>query len=336
MKCPYCDSEFELDTLKEYEAVVKAEQPDSMEWDTTAQEQWQQEDNLVTYQCQTCGGEIIADDTTAASTCPYCGNHVVIGKMVSGTLKPDLVIPFKVDKKAAVEGLKQHYQGKKLLPRVFLDENHIEEVKGVYVPVWLFDAKADANLRFHGYTQRHYRQGQYDCTETSHFAIHRMGNLRFAGVPVDGSEKMPDVMMESIEPFDLSEAVDFQSAYLAGYFADRYDVDADQSIDRANQRIRASVEEAFLSTISGFMNVVPQHSSIRIGSGRVRYALYPVWLLTTNWNGGRYKFIMNGQTGKMAGDLPIDKGLQRKYFWQTMGIVGAAAFAVQVLLGLLM
>ena len=337
MKCPYCETEFDMDTLKQYDEVLQAEQPDDIKWDTDAQEEWQEDETgeLRTYQCQSCGGEVIGDATTAATTCPYCGNHMVLTDKLAGTLKPDLVIPFKLDKEAAKEALKKHYQGKKLLPRVFQQENHIDEVKGLYVPVWLFDAKADANIRYHGVTMHSWSDSSYDYTETRHYAIYRSGNLAFAGIPVDGSAKMPNELMESVEPFDLSEAVDFQSAYLAGYFADRYDVDAEESIERANQRIHTSVEDAFRSTVNGFVNVVAENSNIQTEKGRVRYALYPVWLLNTTWNGTQYRFLMNGQTGKLAGDLPIDKGLKRKYFWQTVGIAGIIAFAVQALLHLM-
>lgn len=335
MKCPYCDTEFEMETLQQYDETLRQEQPDQLEWNTDAQQEWQDTDGLRSYVCKSCGGEIVTDDTTAATACPFCGNPVVMMEQFSGTLKPDLVIPFKLDKKAAKEALKKHYVGKKLLPGVFRDENHIDEIKGMYVPVWLFDAKANANIRYRATRVRTWRDSNYDYTETQHFSVARSGSLAFEGIPVDGSEKMPDDMMESIEPFDLSEGVDFQTAYLAGFFADKYDVDAAQSVDRANQRVRVSTEEAFRSTVHGYMTVTPEHTSVQLANNKVRYALYPVWLLTTTWNGSRYQFIMNGQTGKIAGDLPVDKSLSKKYFWQTVGIVAAAAAAVQALLSLL-
>lgn len=73
----------------------------------------------------------------------------------------------------------------------------------------------------------------YNYTETSHFMIHRSGSVSFEHVPVDGSSKTADDLMESIGPYEFSEAVDFQTAYLAGYLADKYDVTAEESIERA-------------------------------------------------------------------------------------------------------
>ena len=113
--------------------------------------------------------------------------------------------------------------------------------------------------------------------------------------------------MESIEPYNFSEALDFQTAYLAGYLADKYDIDAEESIDRANQRVKRSTEEAFAGTVQGYSTVTAENSSVQFHGGKARYALYPVWLLNTTWNGNQYTFAMNGQTGKFVGDLPVDK-----------------------------
>jgi len=171
----------------------------------------------------------------------------------------------------------------------------------------------------------------YNYTETSFFSISRAGTLEFENVPVDGSSKMDDAMMESIEPFDFSEAVDFQTAYLAGYFADRYDVSSEESIDRANARIKKSTEDAFAQTVQGYATVVPEHSSVRFSEGKAKYALFPVWLLNTSWKDKKYTFAMNGQTGKFVGDLPLDKSAYTKWLLGLTAVIGAAIFALSYL-----
>ena len=336
MKCPYCGTEFEMEALLAYDEALNQPQ-DSMTWDTNAGEQWQpgETEGLRVYTCQTCGGEIVADETTGAAGCPYCGNPVVMTGQFAGDLKPDLVIPFKVDKKAAIAKLNKYYEGKRLLPKVFRDQNHIKEVKGLYVPVWLFDTDADAQVRYKATRIRYWSDSNYRYTETSHFAVTRAGGLGFENVPVDGSTKMDDTLMESIEPYDLSAAVDFQTAYLAGFLADRYDVDADASIQRANERIRRSTEKAFADTVMGYSSVIPVSSSIHLQNGRARYALLPVWILNTQWNGQKFTFAINGQTGKTVGDLPMDKGAYSKWLFGVAGAVTAAVFAASYLLWLL-
>ena len=134
--------------------------------------------------------------------------------------------------------------------------------------------------------------------------------------------------MESIEPFNLADAVDFNAAYLAGYLADRYDVDAQQSIQRANERIKKSTADAFASTATGYSTVIPVASSIQLSNSSAKYALYPVWILNTQWNGQKFTFGINGQTGKIAGDLPMDKGAFWKYLIGVTGAVTALAFAI--------
>ena len=118
--------------------------------------------------------------------------------------------------------------------------------------------------------------------------------------------------MESIEPYDFSQAVDFQTAYLSGFLADRYDVQADDVVGRINERVKHSAEQAFSSTVNGYSSVVTEHSNIQIDNGKSKYALLPVWILNTTWQGNQYTFAMNGQTGKFVGNLPVDK----KAYWK--------------------
>ena len=337
LKCPYCDTEFDIETLENYGKELEGEPDDSMCWETSAGVDWQEgeADGLRSYVCKSCGGEIVADDTTAATSCPFCGNPVVMSGQVSGYLKPDYVIPFKLDKKAAKEALKKHYSGKKLLPKVFKDENHIDEIRGVYVPFWLFDADADAHIRYKATRVRAWSDSDYNYTETSFFSVVRGGSIGFQRVPVDGSSKMPDDLMESIEPFYFDDAVDFHTAYLAGYLADKYDVDAEAAVPRANERIKSSTADAFAQTVQGYATVTPEATGIHLQNGRAKYALYPVWLLNTTWKGKKYTFAMNGQTGKFVGDLPLDKGAYKKWLFGLAGIVGAAVFALSYLIWLL-
>ncbi|MBR3270887.1 MAG: hypothetical protein IKI59_03095 [Clostridia bacterium] len=331
MKCEYCDSEFDVETLKAYDEALKKTEAQKPDVDAPTGSEWQfgEQDGIRVYVCESCGGEVLGDATLAASACPFCGNPVIMKQQFAGDLRPDLVIPFKLDKKAAKAAFEKHLKGKRLLPKVFKSENHIDEIKGVYVPFWLFDTDVEAMVRYHGTRVRHWSDARYSYTETSHYSILCGGTLGFTGIPVDGSEKMDDTLMESLEPFDLKDAVDFQTAYLAGYFADRYDVTAEASIPRAQERVRVSTESAIASTVSGYATVTNESSNIQTLKNTSRYALFPVWLLNTTWNGKQYRFAMNGQTGKFVGDLPMDKGAFAK--WWTLVGLGAAAGAYLLL-----
>lgn len=323
MKCPYCDSEFDMQAVAHLDDALANAAPDEMNWQTQAGSEWGEgeADGLSTYTCNACGGEIVADANTAATQCPYCDNPVVLTGRVAGMLRPDAVIPFKLDKNAAKAALAQHLTGKKLLPKEFKDENHIDEVKGVYVPFWLFDADVSANIRYRATKTRRWSDSSYNYTEISHFDVERGGTVAFDLVPVDGSSQMPDDLMESVEPFDYrGGATQFQTAYLAGYLADKYDVTAEQSIDRANARVKLSTEAAFAATVTGYDSVQAKQSSVQIMNGRAQYALYPVWVLNTTWNNEKFLFAMNGQTGKFVGNLPCDEAAATRYTLLYTGI----------------
>jgi DNA-directed RNA polymerase subunit RPC12/RpoP len=329
MKCPYCDTEFELETLQQYDDVLTQDTGDDMNWGDGAGSEWQEgeTEGMRVYSCKSCGGEVIGDDTLAATSCPYCGNPIVMMGQFSGDLKPDLVIPFKLDKKAAKLGLAQHLMGKRLLPKVFKDQNHIDEIKGIYVPFWLFDADVDAKIRYRCTKVREWSDSNYNYRETSYYNVFRSGEIAFDRVPVDGTTKIEHDLMESVEPYNYSDLSSFQTAYLAGYLADRYDITATDSVGRANERIKNSTEDAFKTTIKGFDSVNQESSSISFTKSSTKYALLPVWILNTSWNGENYVFAMNGQTGKFVGNLPMDKGAYLRWLFGVAATVAAAAFA---------
>lgn len=337
MKCPYCDTEFDLETLKKYDEQLskEAEQKDDIsDWQTDPGKQWQEgeTDGMNVYTCKSCGGEIVSDENTGATSCPYCGNPVILTERFRGALRPDMVIPFKLDKKAAKEAYYKHIKGRPLLPKVFRRENHIDEIKGIYVPFWLFDADVAADARYKATKVRTWSDSDYDYTETSYYSVDRSGNMSFVSVPVDGSSRMPDDLMESIEPYKVADAVEFQTAYLSGYLADKYDVDAQQSTDRARERMKESAQDVLRDTVKGYASVIPENTNVRISGGDAKYALYPVWVLNTTWRGKKYIFAMNGQTGRMTGDLPVDNGAYTRWLLGLTAVFSIAAYLVALLI----
>ncbi|MDR0497991.1 MAG: hypothetical protein LBH42_10275, partial [Treponema sp.] len=248
MKCPYCDAEFEIAALEEYQKELTTSTKDHYGWSAgEAGHAWEavELDDLSQCACPSCGAELLGDKNTVATVCPNCGNTQIVSRRLTGFLKPDYVIPFKLDKKMAVEALKNFYRGKRLLPNFFKDENRINSIQGVYLPFWLFDAKARGHIRYKATKTKTWSDSNYTYTKTDHYSVVRDGSLEFEKIPVDGSEKMDDNYMDAIEPFDYSQLADFQSAFLSGFLAEKYDVDAEKSKDRAGRRIKTTVETEF-------------------------------------------------------------------------------------------
>lgn len=327
-----CGNEFTVEVMDQLEDVDQSTSAaDQMNWERPEVETFSSE-NLGSMNCPSCGAEVIGDPSTIATECPYCGNPTVIGARVEGALKPDFVIPFKVDKEQAKKALADFYKKKPLLPKEFASANQIEKIAGMYVPFWLFDCEADVDMAFRGTRVQAWSDREFNYTKTDHFMVRRGGNISFEKVPVNGSTRMAENYMEAIEPYDYSELKPFTTGYLAGYMADRYDVDAAACIPRADERTVNSSRQAFEQTAVGYHTLVPQNSSIHMNSGRIYYALLPVWMLNTKYKDKMYTFAMNGQTGKMVGDLPADSSRSAFMFF---GIF-AAVFLVLMLISFLL
>ena len=346
LACDYCGSSFdvaEIEALyarKEAEAAAAKQAADAKAeaaqaakaeaaeaaaasggWDTSdLSRDWGAEaDGLRVYSCPSCGAELICDQSTAATACPYCGNPAIVPGQFSGALRPDYILPFRLSKDDAVQALRAHYKGKPFLPRSFTSANHIEQIQGVYVPFWLFDGGAEGAASYRASNTNVFETGDYEITETRHYHVVRAGSLAFEKIPVDASSKMPDDHMDSIEPFDYAQLRPFSTAYLPGYLADKYDVTIDDSRDRADTRCRETLAQALRDTVTGYGACVTEREDIALRRGKVHYALLPVWMLSTKWNGASFLFAMNGQTGKLVGDLPTDRGR----FWGMLAAIAA-------------
>ena len=332
LECDYCGSTYDLAEIEALqanaeqeaeEAFLSQEELDAQNdpWDTSGiNDSWGADaEGLKVYNCPSCGAELICDATTAATSCPYCGNPTIVPGQFGGAMRPDYIIPFKLSKEKAVEALKKHYRGKHFLPKSFTAENHIQEIKGVYVPFWLFDGKATADITFEATRSTVSREGDYQVTTTRHYNVRRAGTVEFEKVPVDASSKMPDDYMDSIEPYDYGDLKPFSTAYLPGFFADKYDVSVEKSAGRADIRCKNSAVDIVSRTVTGYETAMPIRQDVGLIRGKVHYALMPVWVLNTKWNGQNYLFAMNGQTGKMVGDLPVSWGR----FWAMFGMIAA-------------
>ena len=328
--CPYCDSHFTTEDLKAYSDDLANDKQDDTAWDESRVQEYTNAEmkGMKIYSCDSCGGEIIVDETTSSTKCPYCGNNLVVSKELSGDLRPNYVIPFKNDKETVQGNLRKFFRRKPLLPNSFSKENVIEEIKSLYVPFWLFDADVAGRVRFKGEITRTWSDSDYDYKETKYYSIIRGGEIAFDHIPVDGSSKMEDQLMESIEPYDFKEAEEFNVAYLAGYAADRYDVDKTVTFNRATQRFRDGTIQAFRKDVHGYSNVTVQDSNIQLSNTVTNYALYPVWILNTKWREKNFRFAVNGQTGKVAGNLPVSPLKFFLFYMLFFLVIGGAAFGL--------
>ena len=323
--CDSCGSSFDSEAL---EAMNPAPEKDGIEF-AVPDEGFSAEEaaQMQGYICKNCGAELITEDTATATECPYCGSPTILPDRIEGGVKPEKVIPFVVTKEQAQQQFEDYFKGKRLLPNVFLNgRNRISDMRKLYVPYWLFDCDAYANIVYDAEKKNTERQGEWEITRTEHYIVRRGGAMAFENIPVDGSAKLDNKITESLEPYDLSAAVPFRPAVLAGSMADHADVDSAECEGRAAERVENSIADAMRNSVHGYTSVSERSRHIHSEGGRVTPVLMPVWLITTEKEGKTYTFAINGQTGKLTCDVPADKA--KSLAWGGgvfVGVLGIAA-----------
>ena len=331
MYCEYCGNSFDLEAVEAFNADSETKEafewaaPDTKQWSSTEQE------HLQSFQCPSCGGEILTDDTAAATFCPYCENPAVIARRVSGGLKPDAVIPFKKSKEDAQKAFSVLCKGKPLLPKDFSNQHRLERITGIYVPFWLYNCSGNQEGRYRATRVHFWSDSRYNYTRTDYFLLTRAAKAVFDGIPMDGSTKMDNAIMESIEPFDYTQMVDFETAYLTGYLADKYDVEHTAGKERIRQRVGSTLDDQIRASMIGYATTIPLQKQLQIDHSKAKYVLLPVWMLHSRYKDKTYVFAMNGQSGKMTGTFPICPKRSAAWFAGICAGVAAVVTLIQYL-----
>ncbi len=334
MTCEYCGNSFEIDSVLVYNEVVQEPAQTDVTFDQSDSGEFTEEEaqTVVTFSCPSCGGQIITEEHTAATFCPYCESPTILTGRISGELKPDGVIPFKTTKQDAEAAFLQLCKGKRLLPRAFTKDHRVEKISGIYVPFWLYDCDGSFSGTYRGTRIHTWSDFHYYYTKTDHYLLKRSASAGFGKIPMDASTKIDNSIMESIEPFDYSQMVYFETAYLSGFLADKYDVEASAGQSRVRERVHATMKQMVQSTLVGYSGITVSGEQLNIQEAKAHYVLLPVWMLHTKYKDKTYVFAMNGQTGKMTGSFPICPKRSFAWFAGIFAAVTAAAMLVQTMI----
>ena len=309
-KCEYCRSEFNLEQIEEHEkkAHKVLSKKSSKEYD------------MDLYTCNNCGAAIIADPNVSATSCVYCKNTTILKNKLQDEFSPDYLIPFKFTKEDAIEAFKKIGKKKPFMPKEFNNKDNINEMSGIYIPFWLYNYDVNGDIDFSCKRVSHWVAGDYSYTKTDTYAVTRGGEAGFSNVPVDGSKRFDNSIMNSIEPFNYNGMVDFNYSYLSGFLAEKYDVTKEEASVDADKRVDSSFENVLKNDVKGYTTVVTTKKNINCKTKNINYVLLPVWMLNIKYKDKIYTFAMNGQTGKLIGDIPINK-LKAFIYWLVISIV---------------
>ncbi len=264
----------------------------------------------VAYMCPSCGAEIVTDATTAATFCYYCHNPIVLSGRVSGEYLPDHVLPFSIDKKRAEEIFVNWISKKKFVPHSFYDQSQLEKLSGVYFPYLLYSCQVDGHIQAEAEKLRSWTNGNTRFTEHKQYRVQREGTLDVNNLTRNALSKSNKELVEGVLPFETDAMVPFQTGFLSGFMAEKRDMDSEGFTPEAEEEVRNYTIQNLTSTMNEYSSVRVQNSDTRIRNAKWQYALLPVWVMTYRHKDQDkvYYFAMNGQTGKICGKLPVDKG----------------------------
>lgn len=339
-KCDYCLSEF---TNEELRVLTKGEfeetehdhehQHDHYHEHTEEFETEQSafEEHLSEYTCNSCGANVVTEETTSTTFCYYCHNPVILTDRISGEFRPDKVIPFTFSKEKALSNFMNWSKKFKYVPKEFYSKSQLEKMTGLYVPNWMAETDAQVDYQGTGTTVRVWRVGDTEYTEYKKFDISRQGDIKVENITEIALKKIDHDLLNTITPYDQSKAVDFDVSYLNGFFSEKYDIKSDDLKKTVEDRAEIYTNNLLRDTVSRYRSVDIKKSEVNAKINRWTYILLPVWILTYNFGGKTYIYAVNGQTGKSFGELPLD---YKKLSINAIAIF-AAVLAVLLIGGLL-
>lgn len=308
LECEYCLEKYNVSDFDEdVEENVKAEtqEPELVEDENIKATDESEEGDLVIYKCDKCAAEVVTSKSTIATTCAFCGDAISITNKIVDNFRPEFVVPFKITKEQAMESFKAHMKKGVLTPPDFETNNELEKVKGVYAPFWLhsFKTKSDAVISAENVTSR--RSGDDKINTHVLYEVDVEAEAYFKNIPSDALNRIDDRLMDSIEPFDYSDLKNFSPAYMAGYYAEEYNENSEDTFERARKRATDTMKDKILKDIGNYTTTEFKHYSDNIINKESHYAMIPVWLFHVKYKGKNFLYAVNGQTGKSAGNLPV-------------------------------
>lgn len=289
--CNYCNSAFTLDNL------IKSKSIKEVIFNNKFSD---------VYNCPDCGAAVVTDKYTSATSCVYCGNVALIKAKLSNEFKPDKILPFKIDKNDVIDIFQKYQKKNPFMPKLFNKKENIEKITGIYVPFWLINSRVNAKYELLATLIREWSVKNDNVVDKSVFELKREAILEFNDIPLDGSVRFNDDMMHSLEPFDFDELKDFNYAYLSGFLAEIYDSKPEEKLKEIEDVIKSSTEKLLKEREHGYNSLTFKNKHIDVNIATAKYALLPVWMVNVTYNNKKYLLAVNGQTGKMIGNVPLN------------------------------
>ena len=275
-------------------------------------------------ECTNCGAPLTVGEYASTCKCEYCGSYFILDGRVNGNFRPNWILPFQIGKERVVGKLKEEFKRRIFTPDSFLSQATLGEMKGMYVPFWMYDYAVRCVYEGTGTKVRVWVSGDTEYTETSHYRVERGMDIDFDRIPVDASLEMKDDTMDLMEPFDYGQLDSFAEEYMSGFYGEVYNMGADELEGRAVEKASGDAERLLMGTISGYATLRQERKDVDAAKNGVHYALLPVWRYLYRYRGTEYEFYINGQTGKIVGTTPVSKKKVLAYGGTVFAVLWAA------------
>lgn len=327
MLCDFCGSDFDpkdfdVDRDAEEQNIAQEnEQSDEGSFDTY---------DVTVFTCPQCGGELMSvDENTAAAFCSFCGASTILSSRIAKEKRPEFIIPFSKTKEDCKEAYRKLVRRALFIPKEYKSEACIDGFRGIYMPYWSYDVKQSGPVNLKGQTE--HRSGDYIITK--YYSLTGNIDATYDGISYDASSSFSDSISEALAPYDITKRIPFETSYMSGYYADISDVGKELYSQEASalaynyslNRIKSETKEFHKYTITGDSATDKKPgSAFSSRAMKGHSAMFPVWFMSYR-NGDRVTYAtVNGQTGKIAADLPIDPV---KYLLLS-GILAAVIFVI--------
>jgi hypothetical protein len=330
--CPFCGTEspyqVDADTGKIQEldlvAALRALPDDQRGWQTERR----------SVQCQSCKAVMVYDPARVGQNCEFCGSPALVDyEEIKAPIRPQSLLPFKLTSSQVRDLVRQWYSGRWFAPNALKNRALVDQLKGIYIPYWTFDAQADCPWRaeagYYYYVPEEYtdNQGKRQVRQVQKVrwepASGRVEHF-FDDEPVCGSRGVDARLVKGIEPFPTKELVPYDTAYLSGYVVEHYQVvlvdAAKQAREDMNEELTALCSQQVPGDTQRGLEISPSYSGETF-----KHILVPIWMLSYTYGSRAFQVVANGYTGALAGQYP-------KSPWKIAAAVVLVAIIVLIVL----
>jgi hypothetical protein len=330
--CPFCGTEAPYE-IKPTGEVVEIDLVRSLRELPDDLRGWQTERRTV--QCRSCKAVSVFDPERVGQRCEFCGSPELVDyEEIKAPIRPQSLLPFKVTESAVREQIRRWYASKWLAPGSLKSRALVDTVRGIYIPYWTFDAAVvspwEADAGHYYYTTESYRdnQGRSQTRQVQHVRWEPASGVVehfFDDEPVPGTHGISHALLAQVEPFMTNELVPYDRSYLAGFVVEHYQVVLLDAAKASEEAMTEKVRDLAAAQIPGdtYRNLTIHPT---FSNRTFKHILVPVWLLTYTYGPKVFQVLVNGYTGRMAGQYP-------KSPWKVaLIVIGVIIFVLLILL----